>query len=92
MIQITDKSKKEMREKFTKYEVARILGARALQLAMNAPILLKLSKEDLEEVNYDPLRIAESEFYANAPEFLYIQASAPPPPLFYRQSAACFPS
>ena len=52
-------------EKYTKYEKARILGARALQLSMNAPLLLNLSKEQLEEVSYDPLRIAEIEFNAN---------------------------
>ena len=46
---------------FTKYERARILGARALQIAMNAPLLIKLSKEDFEKVNYDALKIAEIE-------------------------------
>jgi DNA-directed RNA polymerase subunit K/omega len=46
---------------FTKYERARILGARALQLAMNAPLLIKLSVEDLEKINYDVLKIAEVE-------------------------------
>ncbi|HKZ34109.1 MAG TPA: DNA-directed RNA polymerase subunit K [Candidatus Nanoarchaeia archaeon] len=50
------------REKFSKYEIARILGARALQIAMNAPLLIKLSKEDLENVKYDALKIAEIEF------------------------------
>jgi len=48
-------------EKFTKYEVARVLGARSLQLAMDAPILLKLSKEELDELNYNTLKIAERE-------------------------------
>lgn len=47
---------------FTKYEIARIIGARALQIAMDAPHLLKLSKEDLEEMKYDPIKIAEKEF------------------------------
>ena len=47
---------------FTKYEIARILGARALQVAMNAPILIKLSKEELEKIRYDALKIAEIEF------------------------------
>ena len=49
-------------DKFTKYEIARVLGARALQIAMNAPLLIKLSKEDLEKVKYDALKIAEIEF------------------------------
>jgi len=49
------------KEKFSKYETARILGARALQIAMNAPLLIKISKEDLEKVKYDALKIAEIE-------------------------------
>lgn len=48
-------------QQFTKYETARILGARALQIAMNAPLLIKISEEDLEKVNYDALKIAEIE-------------------------------
>jgi DNA-directed RNA polymerase subunit K len=48
-------------QNFTKYERARILGARALQLAMNAPLLLKITEEDLAKVNYDVLKIAEIE-------------------------------
>ena len=54
----------KLQEQFTKYEIARILGARALQLAMDAPILLKIDKEKLEEINYDVLKIAEMEFEA----------------------------
>jgi len=46
---------------FTKYERARILGARALQIAMNAPLLVKISKEDLEKIKFDALKIAEIE-------------------------------
>ena len=46
---------------FTKYEAARILGARALQISMNAPLLIKIEKEDLEKINYDALKIAEVE-------------------------------
>jgi len=56
--------KENIEEKFSKYEIARILGARALQLAMDAPILLKMDKEKLEEINYDVLKIAELEFEA----------------------------
>ena len=47
--------------KLTRYERARILGARALQIAMNAPLLVKLSEEELEKIRYDPLKIAEIE-------------------------------
>jgi DNA-directed RNA polymerase subunit K len=49
-------------EQYTKYETARIIGARALQLAMGAPLLLKLSKKELEELNYNTVRIAMKEF------------------------------
>ena len=50
------------KEEFSKYEKARVLGARALQIAMNAPLLIKIEKEDLEKVKYDALKIAEIEF------------------------------
>jgi DNA-directed RNA polymerase subunit K/omega len=52
--------------KYTKYEVARIIGARALQISMNAPLLMVISKEKLEELNYDPIKLAELEFKSNA--------------------------
>lgn len=47
---------------FTKYEKARIIGARALQIAMGAPILLKMKKEDYEKLKYNPINIAKKEF------------------------------
>ncbi len=50
-----------VKQEFSKYEKARILGARALQISMDAPVLIKLSEEELEELNYNPLRIAEKE-------------------------------
>ncbi len=55
-----------MNEKdFTKYERARILGARALQIAMNAPLLIKIEQEDLEKIQFDALKIAEVELNSN---------------------------
>lgn len=54
----------EIEERYSKYEIARILGARALQLSMNAPLLLKIDKETLEKIRYDPLKIAEMELRA----------------------------
>src|SRR3989344_7331859 len=56
----------ELEKKFTKYEIARILGARALQLAMDAPLMIKIDKEELERIKYDPLLIAEKELRAEA--------------------------
>lgn len=41
---------------FTKYEVARLIGARALQLSMGAPPLIKIAGE-----NVTFLQIAEGE-------------------------------
>ena len=52
-------------EEFSKYEKARILGARALQIAMNAPLLIKISQEDLETIKFDALKIAEIELNSN---------------------------
>ncbi len=51
-------------EDYTKFEIARIIGARALQIAMDAPILYDIPKEKLEEIEYDPIKIAEIEFNA----------------------------
>lgn len=51
---------------FTKYEKARMLGSRALQLAMGAPFLVKLSEEDLERLKFNPVEIAKIEFDAGA--------------------------
>jgi len=48
-------------EEFTKYERARIIGARALQISMDAPLLVKLDKEKLEAIRFDPIKIAEIE-------------------------------
>lgn len=48
--------------KFTKYEQARVVGARALQLSMNAPLLIKLEKEEFEKLKYSPIEIAKLEF------------------------------
>ena len=42
--------------RLTKYERARIIGARALQVALGAPVLIKL-----ENIPPDPLVIAEKE-------------------------------
>ncbi len=45
----------EKRDKYTKYEKARIIGARALQIAAGAPVLIRT-----EEI--DPIEIAMEEF------------------------------
>jgi len=47
---------------YTKYEIARMIGSRTLQLAMGAPFLVKLTDADLEKIGYNPLAIAKLEF------------------------------
>ena len=49
-------------EEYTKYEHARIVGARALQISMGAPFMVKLSDDDLKRMGYNPLEIAKLEF------------------------------
>ncbi|TAJ43381.1 DNA-directed RNA polymerase subunit K [Methanofollis fontis] len=44
-----------MTNPYTRYEKARIIGARALQISMGAPVLI-------QTVNVDPLNIALEEF------------------------------
>ena len=48
--------------KFTKYERARIIGARALQISMGAPFLFKVGKKTLEKINFNPVEIAKKEY------------------------------
>lgn len=47
---------------YTKYEKARIVGARALQLSMGAPFTIKLSEKDLENIRFNTVEIAKLEF------------------------------
>jgi DNA-directed RNA polymerase subunit K len=47
---------------FTKYEEARIIGARALQISMGAPILTSFLKKELVAVAFSPIEIAKKEF------------------------------
>jgi len=49
-------------EEYTKYEHARIVGARALQISMGAPFMVKLTEEELGKLNFNPIEIAKIEF------------------------------
>jgi DNA-directed RNA polymerase subunit K len=51
---------------YTKYEIARILGSRALQISMGAPMLIKMDEKDLEAIKYNPIDIAKLEFSKGA--------------------------
>ena len=50
-----DKSKRKTSRYMTKYERARVLGTRALQLSLNAPVMIDIKGET------DPLKIAMEE-------------------------------
>ena len=47
--------------RYTRFEKARIIGARALQISMGAPIVI-----DIPTGMVDPIEIAWTEFNANA--------------------------
>lgn len=49
---------------YTKYEKARMLGSRALQLSMGAPFLVNLSEQELQAIRFDPIEIALKELDA----------------------------
>ena len=50
---------------YTKYEKARMIGSRALQIAMGAPALVKLTPKQLIEICYNPVEIAKLEYEAS---------------------------
>jgi len=51
-----------MSQKISRFAFARLISARAIMLAMGAPPLIKLSKEELEKLNYNPVKIALLEY------------------------------
>ncbi len=51
-------------EKYGKYEKARMIGSRALQIGMGAPFMVKIDEKGLEKINYNPVEIAKMEFEA----------------------------
>ncbi len=55
-------AKAEEKIVYTKYEKARIIGARALQISMGAPFMLKLNDKKLAEISYNPIEIAKLEY------------------------------
>jgi len=51
-------------EQFSKYERARIIGARGLQISMDAPLLIDMEEKEMNNLNFDPLKLAEAELNA----------------------------
>ncbi len=48
--------------KYTRFEKARLIGARALQIAQGAPFMIDLKEKDLEAIRFNPIAIAKMEF------------------------------
>ncbi|MBI4141613.1 DNA-directed RNA polymerase subunit K [Candidatus Woesearchaeota archaeon] len=57
---------KEEKVRYTKYELARMIGSRALQISMGAPFMVKLSEADLERIGFNPVEIAKFELEQDA--------------------------
>lgn len=70
---------------YTKYEQARIIGTRALQISMGAPILVKLSDEELKKLGYNTIEIAKLEFKQG---MIPITVKRPMPGTIKRESVA----
>ena len=49
-------------EAYSKYEKARIIGARALQISQGAPFMIKFSEDDLKKMAYSTVEMAKLEF------------------------------
>ncbi len=48
--------------KYTRFEKARLIGARALQIAQGAPFMIDLKEKDLEAIRFNPIEIAKMEY------------------------------
>lgn len=62
MAKVDTKKEKVVVLKYTTYEKARLIGARALQISMGAPFMVKLDDDDLRKLNYNPIEIAKLEY------------------------------
>jgi DNA-directed RNA polymerase subunit K/omega len=56
-----EETKKGQTIELTRFEKARLIGLRALQIAQGSPILVDIDEETLKKINYDPIKIAEME-------------------------------
>ena len=48
--------------KYTRFEKARLIGARALQIAQGAPFMIDISEKELEGIRFNPIEIAKMEY------------------------------
>ncbi len=51
-----------VKQRYTIYEKARLIGARALQISMGAPSTMKFTEADYAAMNYNPVEIAKREY------------------------------
>ena len=72
-------------EEYTKYEKARIIGARALQISMGAPFMLEFKDEDLKNIGYNTVEIAKLEFEKG---LIPIMVKRPMPGIIKKDTAA----
>ncbi len=49
-------------DKHTRFEKARMIGSRALQISQGAEPKVKLTKKDYERIKYNPIEIAKMEY------------------------------
>jgi DNA-directed RNA polymerase subunit K len=71
---VSDRSVVRPSDPYTRFERARILGARALQVSLGAPILI-----DVPPTQVDPVEIAELEFAAGRIPITVRRRAAPGP-------------
>jgi len=74
-------------KEYTKYEHARIIGARALQISMGAPMMVKLDDEELKKIGYNTIEIAKLEFEKG---LIPIAVKKPMPAMKHEASAKPF--
>ena len=66
---------------FNKYELAQMVGVRALQISMGAPFAIDFSPEELAALNFNPIAIAKKELEADAIPLKVLRKQALPPTL-----------
>jgi DNA-directed RNA polymerase subunit K len=74
VIVVKKSEKPKTRQDFTRFEQARILGARALQISLGAPILVDAPPEVI-----DPLIIAEMEYESGVIPITVVHKKLTPP-------------
>jgi DNA-directed RNA polymerase subunit K/omega len=51
-------------DEHTKFEKARLIGSRALQISQGAPFLVKLTPKQMADIKFNPIEIAKLEYDA----------------------------